>query len=53
LAEADDSMTGKAAGLIKWSVVERMVWAWIFTIPVSGLIAYGLVRALRWAGMIN
>jgi uncharacterized protein Yka (UPF0111/DUF47 family) len=27
--------------------------SWIFTIPVSGLIAYGLMRALRWAGMIN
>jgi uncharacterized protein Yka (UPF0111/DUF47 family) len=27
--------------------------SWIFTIPVRGLIAYGLVRALRWAGMIN
>jgi PiT family inorganic phosphate transporter len=43
----------KRFNAIKWSVVERMVWAWIFTIPVSGLIAYGLVRALRWAGMIN
>jgi PiT family inorganic phosphate transporter len=32
---------------IKWTVVERMVWAWILTIPVSGLLAYGLVRLLR------
>jgi PiT family inorganic phosphate transporter len=35
---------------IKWTVVERMVWAWILTIPVSGLIAYGLVRVLRSVG---
>ena len=35
---------------IKWTVVERMVWAWILTIPVSGLLAYGFVRLLRsWA----
>jgi PiT family inorganic phosphate transporter len=35
---------------IKWTVVERMVWAWILTIPVSGAIAYGLVRLLQSAG---
>jgi PiT family inorganic phosphate transporter len=32
---------------IRWSVVERMVWAWILTIPVTALLAYGLVRLLR------
>ena len=31
---------------IKWTVVERMVWAWIFTLPVTALLAYGLVRLL-------
>ena len=30
---------------IRWSVVERMVWAWILTLPVTALLAYGLVRA--------
>ncbi len=29
---------------IKWSVVERMVWAWILTIPVTAALAYGFVR---------
>ena len=29
---------------IKWTVVERMIWAWILTIPVTALIAYLLVR---------
>ena len=36
---------------IKWTVVERMVWAWVFTIPVSATISYCLVRlieALNW-----
>ena len=36
---------------IKWSVVERMVWAWILTLPVAGGIAYMLVviaRAFGW-----
>jgi PiT family inorganic phosphate transporter len=35
---------------IKWSVVERMVWAWVLTIPVTGGVAYGLVRLLRALG---
>ncbi len=38
---------------IKWQVVERMVWAWIFTIPVSGAIGYGLVRLLHLLGLLN
>ena len=29
---------------IRWSIVERMVWAWILTLPVTALLAYGLVR---------
>jgi PiT family inorganic phosphate transporter len=32
---------------IKWTVVERMVWAWILTIPVTALLSYGLVRLFR------
>jgi PiT family inorganic phosphate transporter len=32
---------------IKWTIVERMVWAWILTIPVTAALAYGLVRLLR------
>src|SRR5881227_1440089 len=34
---------------IKWTVVERMVWAWILTIPVTGTLAYLFVRLLRAA----
>jgi|SRR5438445_1291599 len=34
----------KRANAIKWTVVERMVWAWLLTIPVAGAIAYVLVR---------
>ncbi len=34
----------KRFSAIKWSVVERMVWAWILTLPISALMAYGFVR---------
>ena len=30
---------------VKWSVVERIVWAWVFTLPATGLLGY----ALAWA----
>ncbi len=40
----------KRFNAIKWTVVERMVWAWVLTIPVSGLTAYALVRLLRAVG---
>jgi PiT family inorganic phosphate transporter len=32
---------------IKWTVVERMVWAWILTIPVSGVLAYACTKLLH------
>jgi PiT family inorganic phosphate transporter len=35
---------------IKWTVVERMVWAWILTIPVSGGLAYWFVKLIKAAG---
>jgi PiT family inorganic phosphate transporter len=35
---------------IKWTVVERMVWAWILTIPVTALLAYLFVRLVRAVG---
>ena len=30
---------------VKWTVVERIVWAWVFTLPVTGAISYILARA--------
>lgn len=38
----------KRLGAVKWGVVERIVWAWVLTIPVTGLLGYGLeVLAIR------
>jgi PiT family inorganic phosphate transporter len=30
---------------VKWSVVERIIWAWIFTLPATGLLGFLLARA--------
>ena len=28
---------------VKWGVVERIVWAWVLTLPLTGLLGYGFV----------
>jgi len=40
----------KRLNAIKWSVVHKMIWAWILTIPMSAVISYGLFRLMRAAG---
>jgi inorganic phosphate transporter, PiT family len=37
----------KRFSAIKWTVVERMVWAWLLTIPITALLAWLLVRLLQ------
>jgi len=41
----------KRPGAIKWVIVERMVWAWILTLPIAGALAWALVVALRAIGL--
>jgi PiT family inorganic phosphate transporter len=31
---------------VRWTVVERIVWAWVFTLPATALIGYILERAI-------
>ncbi|MCX7514064.1 inorganic phosphate transporter [Frateuria hangzhouensis] len=40
----------KRFNAIRWSVVERMVWAWILTLPITALLAYGFVRLAQGLG---
>ncbi|HEU5125668.1 MAG TPA: inorganic phosphate transporter [Verrucomicrobiae bacterium] len=40
----------KRLNALKWSVAERIVWAWILTLPVSAGLAYGIVRLARLFG---
>ena len=42
----------KRLGALRWTVVERMIWAWLLTIPISGGIAYGCVQFLKMIGWI-
>lgn len=40
----------KSLNAIRWTVVERMIWAWLLTIPAAGGIAYLLVTLLKMLG---
>jgi PiT family inorganic phosphate transporter len=44
--------SAKGFNAIKWIVVERMVWAWVLTIPVAGGISYSLVCVLQKIGRV-
>lgn len=39
--------SAKRINAIRWTVVERIVWAWIFTIPVSAGLGYLFVRLVQ------
>ena len=41
----------KGFNALKLQVVERILWAWVLTIPASGIVAYGLVRVTRALGL--
>jgi PiT family inorganic phosphate transporter len=40
----------KRFSALKWTIIERMAWAWLLTIPVSATIAYWLMRLAQALG---
>ena len=40
----------KSLSAIRWTVVERILWSWVLTIPAAGGMAYLLVELLRLLG---
>ncbi|WP_295443691.1 inorganic phosphate transporter [uncultured Thiodictyon sp.] len=41
----------KRFSAVRWTVVERMLWAWVLTIPAAGGMAFGLVKLLQSFGL--
>jgi PiT family inorganic phosphate transporter len=42
----------KGFNALKLSVVERILWAWVLTLPASAIVAYGLVNIARSFGWL-
>ena len=43
----------KRMNALKWSVVERIVWAWILTLPATAGVGYLLLRLMQLAGWVS
>jgi PiT family inorganic phosphate transporter len=43
----------KRMNALKWSVVERIVWAWILTLPATAGVGYLLLRMMQLAGWVS
>ena len=41
----------KRLSAVKWGVVERIVWAWVLTIPITGVLGYFVETACIAAGV--
>ena len=40
------TIAGAIVGVVKWGVAGRIVWAWVLTIPLAGLVAAGSYLAI-------
>ena len=43
----------KGFNALKLNVVERILWAWVLTIPVSGFLAYAMVKIMEYVGWLH
>jgi PiT family inorganic phosphate transporter len=41
----------KRFSAVKWGLVGRIVWAWVLTLPLTGLLGYGLVNLMHAFGI--
>jgi PiT family inorganic phosphate transporter len=41
----------KRLSAVKWGIVHKMVWAWVLTIPMTGLLGYLCVKLFKVCGM--
>jgi len=42
----------KRVSALKLVVVERMIWAWVMTLPATAAVGYGLVRLCQFTGWL-
>lgn len=40
----------KRFNALKLGLVERIVWAWVLTLPAAGAMGYGIVKVFQWTG---
>ena len=35
---------------LRWTIIQKIIWAWILTIPAAGGLAYALYKGAEWVG---
>jgi len=40
----------KRLSAVKWGVVERIIWAWVLTLPITGFLGWAIVKLMHVAG---
>jgi len=43
----------KRFNAVRWSVMARLIWAWVFTLPITGTIGYCLFYLFKLTGLWN
>ena len=43
----------KRFSALKFTLVERIIWAWIFTLPAAGIAGYLFVNFFRFCGWVH
>ncbi|MCX6967012.1 MAG: inorganic phosphate transporter [Verrucomicrobia bacterium] len=41
----------KRLSAVKWGVVQRIVWAWVFTLPATAMLGWSTLRLLKLCGV--
>ncbi len=41
----------KRLSAVSWGVVHRILWAWVLTLPIAGLLGWGTMRIVQWIGL--
>ncbi|KXU35027.1 inorganic phosphate transporter [Cephaloticoccus capnophilus] len=39
--------SSKRFSAVKWGLVERIIWAWVLTLPITGLLGYGIEKLFK------
>jgi inorganic phosphate transporter, PiT family len=45
--------TARNSTAMRWDLVESILWTWVLTLPATGLLAYGLMRAAVGVGLAD
>jgi PiT family inorganic phosphate transporter len=40
----------KRLSAVKWGIVGRILWAWVLTLPVTGVLGYSFMKAMQLMG---